>query len=167
MWDLFYEPGARGVFAFIVFVVMAGFGIAGWIMDGWIAGLSVFVGAISSASFIFTLGEGWAVSGALGVASLALFAIGFNQNLHQYQQTIKDGSAAFQRAYGACARGDAERCEKGIRVFTCEYLKATQELAQTAKSAAINTSLPKEFGGLYDVINGSGSSKLAKCGQGR
>lgn len=143
--------GARGIFAFVVFLVLCYFGISGWISDGWSTGLSIIVGAISAAAAIVAHGRAVILDGFLSVAALVLTLIGFSQYHQDSLQHTNEGVAAYEKAYAACMRGDATGCDEGMKVFKCKYMESNQDLMRAATSANININAPKEISSVVDM----------------
>ncbi|SIT08670.1 hypothetical protein [Insolitispirillum peregrinum] len=147
-WDLL---GFRGVLALVVFLVLTYFGISGWISDGWTTGLSIIVGAFSAAVAIVAYGQAVVLDAALGAVAFVLTIIGFSQYLDDSRQHTKESLAAYDKAYGACARGDAKGCDEGMKLFMCKYMESNQDLMRAATSAHININVPKEISGVVDM----------------
>lgn len=147
-WELL---GFRGAFALVVFLVLTYFGISGWISDGWTAGLSIIVGAISAFIAIVAYGRAVILDAALSAVAFILTVIGFSQYLDDSHQHTKESVAAYDKAYGACAHGDAKGCDEDMKLFMCKYVESNQDLMRAATSAQININVPKEISGVVDM----------------
>jgi hypothetical protein len=147
-WNLL---GFRGAFALILFVTLTGVGIAGWITDGWITGLSIIIGAITAAIGIVTYGRAIITDSVFSVVAAALTIFGIFHYLDHSVQHTDESLATYQRAYTACASGDSRGCDEGMRDFMCQSMESLQDQYRAATSANINISLPKEISGIVDM----------------
>lgn len=147
-WDLFEF---RGVSAVVIFLVLSYFGVSGWIIDGWTTGVPIIIGAISAAVAIFAYGQAEILNAVLGAVACILTIIGLYQYFENSSQHMKEGLAAYDKAYVACVSGDAKECDEDLKLFGCKYIESNQDLLRAATSANINVNIPKEISGVVDM----------------